>query len=342
MMLAISTNSFHYKYYRILRKMWSFQEREERTSLCLYTQFLFWMTFLTVLVSPLILGGWLILKLGRSFYKICSWTTFGRRMLDWLDDWFGWGDKIDEFSKEMRVSPAATLTKVCLVVLGIGITISAVVGILIYGIICIKFVLFIIMAFFASIALAFFYLSYFIGLGLSLIYGAICWVLKTAFLFLAMHSLMIVWIIGGFVIAGLLSAVMIKLAASSEKVMQFFGFKINGYHQAREENEKRRKELEIEHKKLMDKLKKEREDLRFKKMRGEIPYSLTEKIIIGIGSCFKSLFRWIYSKSVNVGGGTYRMIGSGGVIWETLRGIKNGVCPLVEFIDENDTENDPK
>ena len=53
MMLAISTNSFHYKYYRILRKMWSFQEREERTSHCLYTQFLFWMTFLTILVSPL-------------------------------------------------------------------------------------------------------------------------------------------------------------------------------------------------------------------------------------------------------------------------------------------------
>ncbi len=79
--LAISKNSFHYKYYRILRKIWGFKEIEKRTSLCKYSQFLFWFTLFTTLISPLMIFGWINLKIARLFYKVLSWIPFGKKLL---------------------------------------------------------------------------------------------------------------------------------------------------------------------------------------------------------------------------------------------------------------------
>ena len=64
MMLAITKNNFHYKYYLLLQKLWDIQSIENKqVSLCVYSQFIFWMTILTTVSFPLILIGWFILKL---------------------------------------------------------------------------------------------------------------------------------------------------------------------------------------------------------------------------------------------------------------------------------------
>lgn len=341
-MLAISKDSFHYKYYKILRQAWGFQDYGDcRTSLCLYSQFLFWFSILTFIVSPILFVSWSFIKFLRFFYKVCSWTATGRAIEDFLDE-FGLGDVIDKNSTEMVERPILTLltiffkTTLCL------LAIFGVVGFLIWGVVCIKILLSNILGFLLAICLGIFY-----------IYCVLGWVILNVAIWLKMLGLVVTSFIVTYLVAivsilafvalsSLISYVIIKIISSSEKIKTFLGFKVNGYQKAREDNTKRREVLKEQREKELEENRKKREELREKKEKGEIPYTLLEKTIMFLwkSTCFifSTLYNFFVARTKNVKGGSYRVMTGFGVIYETIKGIKQGVCPIVEFVDENDEE----
>ena len=346
LMLAISKNSFHYKYFLALRKLWSFEDigySSERTSLCIYTQFLFWFSMLTALVSPILFLGWLFIKLARGCYKICSWTPVGRKLLDFLD-YFGLGRGIDVVSNAMIRDPARTLMGFCCKVIFTTLTIAIILAMLLGGIIFIKTVLIIMAAFFLVLTLAAFYIFFVIGWILAHLLICIKIAAIWSVLFVVAHIVFIAWIAGVLAISTLVSYISVKIVISSEKLRQFLGFKLNGYHKARSDNAIRREGLrrlaDIEKKKLQG----EKRERKQKKDDGEIPYSLLEKVVNGFESVGVSCINWcgefFVARTKNVKGGTYKVVTGFGVIWETLKSLYHGVCPLVEFVDEDEEEKE--
>ena len=346
LMLAISRNSFHYKYFLALRHLWSFEDikySSERTSLCIYTQFLFWFSILTVLISPFLLSGWLFLKTVRAFYKVCSWTPPGRKLLDFLD-YFGLGKWIDELSFNMVRDPARTLFGLCVKVLLTTLITAGILVMLLGGIFYIKTVLMCIAAFFLCLALVLFYV--FFGIGWMLVHICLCIKIAAiwAALFVVAHIIIIAWTAGLLAISSLVSYIFIKAITSSEKLMEFFGFKINGYHKARAENAKRREELQRIANEEAAKMKAKREELKRKKADGEVPYTIFERMINALEIAGIAFIEWcgefFVAKTKNVKGGTYKVCTGFGVLWETLGGLYRGVCPFVEFVNENEEEDE--
>jgi len=339
MMLAISTDSFHYKYYQMLRKMWNFEPKRDRTSLCIYTQFLFWFSVWTVLCSPAILGGWLLLKMGRFIYKVCSWTPAGRKVIDFLDE-LGLGSKIDKISATMVECPAATLTLTFFWFFIITALTIIVAGFLIGGLLYIKTIFMYILAFGMAISLAVFYICFGVGwilanIGASLLFG-----LKWIGIFLAGYGFFIIVGLVAIAASALFGMLVIKLVVASEKLCNFFGFRLNGYQKARSENAKRREELKEQERARRLKLKEEKEELDHKKAVGEIPYTLTERMINALGRGVVATIDWcgefFVARTKNVAGGSVKVMSGFGVLWMTLKSLKHGVCPFVEFIEDDD------
>lgn len=334
--LAISTDSFHYRYYQLLRRIWNFDEERDRTSLCTYTQFMFWFSLWTLLCFPCILGGWLLLKTGRFFYKVCSWTPVGRKILDTFDS-FGMGNKIDELSDKMAACPAFTLSliflKVCLYVLVATFVLSLLIG----GVVYIKTICMFVIAAVMVLCLGFFYICFGIGWGLVHSAAVICFVVKWAVLWIAGYAFFILMFFVAIVVASLFGMIMIKLFTASEKVMDFLGFRLNGYHEARKASASRKAENKRKREEALEKLRLARWEVKRQKAAGEIPYTIGERFKKWSGKVcaagVKHLGEFFVAKTKNIGNGSVKVISGFGVVWLTLKSIKQGICPLVEFVD---------
>jgi ABC-type multidrug transport system fused ATPase/permease subunit len=252
------------------------------------------------------------------------------------------GRWIDELSTEMVRDPAKTLFLLCgrLIFMTVGITI--ILALLLGGIIYIKTVLMFIAAFLLVLTLAVFYI--FFGIGWALAHLLLC--VKFACIwfgiFVVAHIILIAWIAGVLAVSTLVSYAFVKIVTSSEKLMQFLGFKINGYHKARSDNAARREELQRLANIEALKLKKEKEERKQKKADGEIPYSLLEKIVNGLEVAGVAFINWcgefFVARTKNVKGGTYKVCTGFGVLWETCKSLYHGVCPFVEFVNEDEEE----
>lgn len=346
--LAISRNSFHYKYYLILRKMWSFADDEYRpnassSSLCIYSQFLFWFSILTVLVSPMMFVGWLVLKTGRCLYKVCSWTPVGRKLLDVLDG-LGLGDKIDKLSAKMVENPATTLLGVFTGFCMYAIATLLIGGMVLGGIVYIKTLMMTIAAFFMCLGLALFYIFFGMGWVLAHIFFAIKIACLVVVYFIIGYAIVIGYVLALIAASSLVSFVCIKIAMSSEKLRKFLGFKLNGYHKARGDLAQRRKDFADLLEQEKAKLKQEKETIKQKKVDGEIPYTFWEKIGNGLFNAMVAIVGWLgeffIARTKNVQGGTYKVVTGFGVVWETLKALKQGVCPLIEFVDEDEDDTE--
>lgn len=339
MFLAISTNSFHFKYYKTLHKIWGLDDPSERSGLCSYSQFIFWMSILTLLLSPFILLGWSLLKMSRFFYKVCSWSPWGRKFVDLIDE-LGFGNFIDTVSEKMVETPVSTLTKFCFVILLSAIFISALLTVIIFGIVFFKNVLITVIAILLLVSFAIFHVFFAIGFISLKIFLWIVTGLKIFGLFMCAYATFFVFLLLIVSVLLCLSFVAIKLIGSSKTLTDFFGFKINGYQKARQNNSKRREEL----KKIRQKNRMayciEKDILREKKEKGEIPYTLMEKTRIVIKKFLKYLGNKFISKTQTVKGGTFKVVSGLGLIWEMVKSIKHGICPIVEFIDENESPNE--
>ncbi len=337
MMLGISTDSFHYKYYQLLRKIWNFEPKRDRTSLCVYTQFLFWFTVWTVLCSPAIFGGWLLLKIGRFIYKVCSWTPPGRKVIDFLDG-LGMGKKIDQLSNDMIDCPAKTLLLTFFGFFAIAFLTMLILGFLIGGVLYIKLICTYVLGFLMALSLGIFYICF--GFGWVLAHAGICIMVALKWIGLMLLGYGLFFLAGLAMIAamGLVGMIFIKLLTASERITNFFGFKLNGYQAARAENYKRREELNQIRADQALAAKLAKDELRRKKAAGEVPYTLTERIVIALGKALLAFFKWcgefLIARTKNVKGGSVKMVSGLGVFWLTMKAMKEGVCPLVEFVEE--------
>lgn len=351
MLLAITTNSFHFKYYLMLCKMWDIRKitdkYDARMSLCIYSQFIFWMSIATILLSPFILLGWLILKLSRLGYKICSWTKPGRFFMDFLDNVFDLSFVINKASENMVAAPVVNLIKIAGAVLFTTLVIFMISFIAIAGIVGLISIFMnipeYIAGFFYCVCVVFFHIFAAIGYAIA---KALFWSL----LGLKWFGLMLLMSMGGIaLVAGLLALTalfaitLFKAALAIEPIKDFFGFKINGFQKAKEEAIKRRKEIAIQLEIEEENKRKEKEKIREMKDRGEIPFSFLEKAGMAINESFVKFGSWFkrtaFEKKAKVKGGNVKIMSGLGVVWETLKSFKQGVCPFVEFIDAEDVED---
>ena len=315
--LGISVNSFHYKYYQILRGIWGFGAQKKQTGLCTYTQFLFWFSILSVVFLPLMIIGWSILKTGRFLYKILSYIPGGKFIIDILDK-FNIGNKMESISDTMEENPAIALLMVFF---------SFIISIIIIGIAALGITACILGS--KIIAIHLISLIMLFELGIFNIFYGIGWILAKAYSvvllsiinFIIDYSFVIGALIGCLIISAALMIIITKILMSSKTISNFLLFKINGFHQARKDNSGRR-----------EKRKNLKAEIKYKKKSGEIYYYLHNNFILYIITKFKNIF----GRTTKIKESTFHMVSFMGVIWETIKGIKYGICPFVEFIDEKE------
>ena len=61
-----------------------------------------------------------------------------------------------------------------------------------------------------------------------------------------------------------------------------------------------------------------------------------------ITSFFKIIKKQTLSKTVEVKGGTLKVMSSFGVMFETIKSIKDGICPIIRIVDIRDIEDSKK
>ncbi len=323
--LAISKNSFHYKYYRIIRKIWGFKEIEKRTSLCKYSQFLFWFTLFTAIVSPFIIHGWLSLKIARLFYKILSWIPFGKKFIDFLDENFFFSDKIDISSNRIKEAPVIALTRISIGLFLFTFIISFAIFLIFGGgyllVKILPFLPVIIAGVSTWLSLGIFYISCFIGWILcslsSIIMLGLGFLGKTIIAF----SYWIIFFISFLLILSILVLIMIKIVTTVDCIREFLEFKLNGFQKAREKNKKRREKI-IEQKKKT-------ELSPFEKF--------IKKSLNSISNFFKFIGKKITHKTIEIKETRYKVMNVFGLLWNVLKSIKEGICPFVDFIDEKES-----
>ena len=262
-----------------------------------------------------------------------------RKIIDFLDN-EGLGDLIDTISDRMAENPASILTLTFLIFVVVFGLLGLILTMLIGGVIYIKYILMFIAAMFLLLTLAVFYIFFGIGWVLAHIWLVAGLVAKAVALFLVTYILAIGMTVGVVVVISLISFVVVKIVSSSKTLTNFFGFKLNGYQAARKDNKKRRKDLAQLNNERMWELQKEKEELQKAKARGKVPYSIRERISMFFGRMFlaigRGLSHFFVARTKTVKGGSYRVMTGFGVIWETLKSLKQGVCPIVEIVDENE------
>ena len=328
---GIDESSFHYKYYRALSKSWwGNKERTKTMSLCLYVHYLFFGTLFTVISSPFIVLGWLILKMFRSLYKVMSWTSPGRFVIDFLDNKIKLGKIINELSEDMVDRPALTLLFVfcmffvlCLLIVGVfTILTTGFKGLWFYWFIILKFLCGLVCA----VSFTFFYAFCAIGWVLCKIFLGISTGIKFLVLAFLGHSGILLSFLIAIVLFTVIMIIFVKIMISTEKARTFFGFKINGFHKARESSEIRREQRK-----------------RIKENK-RVELTVFDKMLNRIGNFIKSIYDFVigvlFAKtSKKVRGGSVKVLGIFGLLWELMMGLKDGVCPIIEFVNEDDIKD---
>ena len=269
--LVICRDSWHYKYYEFIRSFWGF-EPQPRTSLCPYCQTMIWFSLLAILLSPIFVIGWIILKLFRTTYKVLSKRGYNK-LIDLIDKSF-----LEEVHNDLTsiktpiptimigsfmffIAVIAAIILFCLLLYGIG-----------HGVWSFIFIIPKIPAFLVMCLKGTLTGLIYVGFGIWIALASVGYALVTAYthvvhfmfwLFTNKHlwfnigywSLFAISII---VITTLISLLIWKLSQTSlgKKVIEIIRFKANGYAAAREQAEKRREEETRRQEKILNDLKK--------------------------------------------------------------------------------------
>ena len=94
-MRCVSTTSWHFAYYKWLRGLYGRREVPDQTSLCPYCQTILWGSIFCIVLSPLLVTGWGVMRIGRWMLKLETR----------LDPFFVWLDKKTMFVKIFSDGP---------------------------------------------------------------------------------------------------------------------------------------------------------------------------------------------------------------------------------------------
>ncbi|KKM67721.1 hypothetical protein LCGC14_1468220 [marine sediment metagenome] len=335
--LGIKTNSWHYRYYENLKKCWGLEKTSREGSICKYSRFVGIFSLLTLMALPLIIVGWLMLKFSRFAYKIMDKLPITTRVIDYLDRKINYGSFLEARVDDMETSPLlnCSLFGLLWIFILVVLVMLLVIGSLgICGFISVLPKIPIVIA--VSILLigwAFFQIFAVFGYALKLLIIGLCIGLKYVAIYIPTGSWLIAKILLVIVILAALSLPIVYLihkfftSPKTYKIRQWFLFKFNGFQEARVKAEARAVVKKAERRKreydnygkpsLMDKFK--------------------DWFRRAIGSFFseKSVNATIRGKEVGV-----KVMGGLSLLKNTLTAMYHGVCPMIEFIDEDDITED--
>lgn len=316
-MLRISVNSWHYKYWVLLRRGWGFQKNPDVTSVCPYCQFIFWASVATLIIAPLAVWGWISIKLIRCIYVIFE-KTCGKRITAWLEtknatDW------IDELSNDFVERPI-------IVPFIWGIVNIVIAGLIILLVTAIKmgvipFILYI-PTLIVSIPGWIYWGGMYVGFSImcvaSIPINVLFFVgnkLGLLFCFLGPYLLSILISVAYLVAAGLVVTVVAALGLKLG-IWPWFAFKFNGYVEAKTSAKKRAARFH----EPRSKKKQKKQGLRYR-IQDWLAVSEDE---------LREREDALRKKRKHQGMGFFK------TLKEFIKGTKEGVCPIVEFFDEND------
>lgn len=353
-MLGIKKSDWHYRYFVFLKKIFildGYSDSLDVKNLCSYSHTIFWLSALLVILSPCILLSWLILKISRSIYKYISYTKIGRLFIDWFEKGIKIGDVINDGSDLVKENPIKGSILITVIT---SIIIASIIGIFIVIFIgVIPFLIFAIPKTPYAICVAITY----IGWGLMWAYWAIgifllvcLWMLKQAAFYIGVWFVWMAWL----KILFCLGVALVAIACASilglgivwfftspktKKIRDWLSFKFNGFQKAREESTVRKEEK-----------KKEKEEiLASNKICPHFSFK-DNKVFSSIGKKWgkvKSLFvgkKVIVNTKVKdkVKERKFKLMSGISILWELLKSVKSGICPMVELVDDDDIVEDKK
>jgi hypothetical protein len=331
--LAIKRSSGHYRYYSTLTKFWGFDKISEPRGLCAYSQFIFWMSIASVIIFPLVAFSWCLLKILRGTYKTLMKFTPTRKVIDSIDRKIDMGDKINFFSEGMQES-----SPVCSIVISVlCFCIVALISVAIVGVpVLIKALIYALPFICLAPGILIFVLFSIVG-GLLSTCAVWLWIaLKWLFGIIVAYGAITIFIIACIIAAGSIAFGICYLiylfckTSLGKKIIEYFSFKINGFQEAREKAVERRR---IEQEEQAKQPPREPSDSQ-KRMN---------KIVNKINGVFHKIgdfFVGFGKKTIQAKDTTFEVIGGIGLLWEMIKSLKSGVCPMVTFIDEEDVAAD--
>ncbi len=362
-MLAISTDSWHYAYYEWLRGLYGC-DTPAQTSLCPYCQTILWGSIFCILLSPFLLTGWLMMRLGRWLMKFQVEGT-------WIDAFFARientliGEAIERGPENFAESPLISglgytiiglmVLSACLVIVSSVVLVVSLIG---FGLWNIDGVLWALWSFCSSVVLH-------IGWGVFWIFGLggfildwigeqLSWLFTNGELWatiwnwaLSIGGVLVVMGIGGIII-GYVSMIIAR-TRSAQKLWMALVTKINGYAAAKKARRRRVEEARMEARKKLppiicrycstknDATRDECTHCEAELLLKEIPFFL-----LFIGKCVDVAFVKpgviLFGKVQKLGLQEIHLLGWISIFWELIKGLKNGVCPLVEFTNSADLQ----
>lgn len=289
--LVILKDSWHYRHYKTIKKIWDMPDRDAR-SLCTYVQVIFWASLLTLLTSPALLFGWIELKLNIWIYKNLNKTKWGQKIIDNMLDKLKYGNAIEELSKGLEecIALASLLSFVLWT----------------FALFCLLVILYISQLGLVTLLLNIFKIPGIIwwliisaGYGLFVMFAWVGWLLQT--IWVLVHTVSI-WVISNLDLIGkilayitgsfLLVFVVIKFFASDmmSGFREFAVFRYNGFMDARKEAAGRPRPE--------------------KKAKKKVVVSESKPMVLSFFS----------------------------VIWEFLKAVKKGICPMVDFVKSSEIQ----
>lgn len=335
MSLGIKKSAWHFKYYTTLKRLWGMDLEQECKSVCPYAHVLFWCSILTLVFSPFILIGWLCLKASRLLYKTLNASNTGAKIIDYVDGHFEGGEKIEDMSEMAKKSPVLATAAIGIVYAVFILMALTILGTLVFGFGWLIWsipkipaaIWFLIIHFFNIV----FNICAFIGLIMH--YTGIG--LSIAAVWLATHigaiGFWFSYIIAILVVITIIVYILIKVLESKQLqgFRDWLTFKYNGFQEARKIAKKRRE---------VEKTAREPDEGVYKPKKTTI----WSKIWKFLGSFFSEKVKTLDKREINV-------LGVFAIIWLFLKSIKQGICPMVEFINDEQIstektkdDNDPR
>jgi len=310
---VISKQSGHYKYYRFLLKIWGLDKvfADDPKSLCSYTQEIFWFSVMSVALFPLVLLGWMLLKLHRVIYSSLNKTKIGKKIVDFFDGAFEWGDFIYVQSDGISNSPMLTSILVGMILTIFMFTMALVVliltlgmGAIVINIAKVPYYTWLVLNYIFALI---FYVGSYIGTCLYWIGKFFAMIGSGIALHIGIIGTVCAWALGIGIGALILSYIIIKIMRSDfmASFRAYLSFKFNGFQEARESARERREKV----------------------VRDAPPRK---------PSWISRVWHFLFGKIDRDGEEKIKILGCFSLIWQAIVAIKKGICPLTEFIDENE------
>ena len=354
-MLAINTNSFHYRYYCWVRRMLGLMDEPKTTSLCPYCQTMLWGSIFCVFAAPGIVTGWIFMKLGRILCKFQNPVT--DKVIEILKSQSKWIERLDKGPTDFSESPVITgllftffgITMIICIALVI-VSVGTILGLLGYGawnIMGLAVALFDAVAWILATVFMIFYWFGFVFHGL---YSGVVWLFTNGPLWYTIGS-WAVWLLAWTAGIGLACLALCVLFIGMSKLSfaqrlgKFLTNKFNGYGEAQEERKLRRAEAIKKLPPWKCKFCKYNSNPSEEKRCVECHESRPKSMPVWAYAFAPLLpIGWILAKLLELHDKVRRreidIIGPLGILWTYIVAMKRGVCPIVEFVDSVQLQSD--